>query len=292
MLEGMPQVDGVTHRFVEVRAEDGPLSVHVAEVGEGPPLLLLHGWPQHWWCWRLVLPRLAERHRVLMPDLRGFGWTQAPGRGYDARTFASDQIALLDALELERAGVLGHDWGGFAAFLLGIGHPDRVKRVMVCNAPHPWPPVSAKTIATMWHTWYVAVLAAPELGERALRSGRMLPWVLRRGDREAVFSDADAAVYEQRLLEPERAHATALLYRSYLTSAADVLTGRRFRDARLTVPALLLFGVEDRFVPVAWLDGHESHTDDMRVELVPDCGHFTPEERSDLVADRALEFFG
>jgi pimeloyl-ACP methyl ester carboxylesterase len=287
----MPQVDGVAHRFVEVRAGNEPLSVHLAEAGEGPPLLLLHGWPQHWWCWRRVLPRLAARHRLLMPDLRGFGWSQAPARGYDAATFASDQIALLDALGLERAGIIGHDWGGFAAFLMAIAHPDRVERVMVLNAPHPWPPVSARAIAQMWRTWYVGLLASP-LGERALRAGRLLPRVLRRGGRDAVFSGADAAIYEQRLLEPERAHATSLLYRSCLASAGRTIGGGPLRDARLTVPALLLFGTDDAFIPAAWLAGHEEHADDMRVELVPGCGHFVPEERPDLVADRALAFFG
>src|SRR5436190_9552853 len=117
MLEGMPQVDGVTHRFVEVRAEDGPLSVHVAEAGEGPPLLLLHGWPQHWWCFRHLIPQLSERFRVIAPDLRGLGWSDAPPEGYEKRQLAGDILELLDHEGLARVSVMGHDWGGFVAFL-------------------------------------------------------------------------------------------------------------------------------------------------------------------------------
>src|ERR687892_1744337 len=111
-LAAIPDVDGVEHRMVQVEASDGALHVHLAEAGEGEPLLMLHGWPQHWYAWRRVVPQVNDRFRLLMPDLRGFGWTEAPGHGYDPRTFASDAIALLDALGIERVKLVGHDWGG------------------------------------------------------------------------------------------------------------------------------------------------------------------------------------
>ena len=69
-----PEIDGVTHRYVDLPG----VRMHVAEAGGGPPILLLHGWPQHWWIWRKVIPALAENHRVICPDLRGFGWSEAP----------------------------------------------------------------------------------------------------------------------------------------------------------------------------------------------------------------------
>ena len=76
------------------------------------------------------MPLLASHRRLLMPDLRGFGWTEAPGRGYDAETFASDAVALLDALELERVQLAGHDWGGYASLLAGLKHPERFSRIL------------------------------------------------------------------------------------------------------------------------------------------------------------------
>ena len=84
--------------------------MHVAEAGEGDPVLLLHGFPQHWWAWRGVIPRLAENHRVIVPDLRGAGWTDVPRTGYDRDQLVADVVALLDALEVDRVHVVAHDW--------------------------------------------------------------------------------------------------------------------------------------------------------------------------------------
>ncbi|HZG48918.1 MAG TPA: alpha/beta fold hydrolase, partial [Thermoleophilaceae bacterium] len=89
-LDELPPVAGVTHRSVEVRG----VRLHVAEAGEGPPLLLLHGWPQHWWCWRLVVPLLQDRYRLVMPDLRGHGWSGAPRDGYEKEQLATDLLGL------------------------------------------------------------------------------------------------------------------------------------------------------------------------------------------------------
>jgi pimeloyl-ACP methyl ester carboxylesterase len=103
VAETQPHVEGVEHRYLDVAAGDGPLRVHLAEAGEGEPLLLIHGWPQHWYEWRKLVPLVSGRRRMLIPDLRGFGWTATPGRGYDPETFAADAVALLDALELDRS---------------------------------------------------------------------------------------------------------------------------------------------------------------------------------------------
>jgi pimeloyl-ACP methyl ester carboxylesterase len=92
----------------------------LAEAGAGSPVLLLYGWPQHWWCWHRVIDEFRGQYRLLVPDLRGFGWGEAPGSGYTAAPFAHDVVALLDALRVERAYVVGHDWGGFTGILLGL----------------------------------------------------------------------------------------------------------------------------------------------------------------------------
>ena len=95
----LPAVEGVTHRWVEARG----LKFHVAEAGAGPDtVLLLHGWPQNWFEWRHLMPALADRHRVLAMDLRGFGWSDAPRRGYEKENLASDVLAVLDELGIER----------------------------------------------------------------------------------------------------------------------------------------------------------------------------------------------
>src|SRR5215213_962833 len=102
-----PPLDGVRHRFVELPG----LRVHVAEAGGGEPLVLLHGFPEHWWGWRRVLPALAEHYRVVAPDLRGAGWTDAPQQGYTEEQLVADVVALLDALGLNRVDLVGLDIG-------------------------------------------------------------------------------------------------------------------------------------------------------------------------------------
>src|SRR5262245_60995746 len=117
----LPELPGVAHRFADLRG----VRVHYAEAGSGDPLVLQHGWPQHWWAWREVIGPLAERYRVICPDLRGCGWSSAPARGYDKATLAEDLLALLDALGLERVRLIGHDWGAFAGYLACIRRPER-----------------------------------------------------------------------------------------------------------------------------------------------------------------------
>src|SRR4051812_3063918 len=131
----LPDVDGVTHRYATVNG----VRLHYAEAGDGDPLLLVHGWPQHWWMWRAYIPRLAERFRVIVPDLRGHGWSEKPrGASYLKTDMLADLMALLDELGIARVRYAGHDWGGWVGMLAGLEHPERIERLMVMSIPHPW----------------------------------------------------------------------------------------------------------------------------------------------------------
>jgi pimeloyl-ACP methyl ester carboxylesterase len=288
MADEMPQVPGVEHRFVDA---DG-LRVHVAEAGpsNAPAVLLLHGWPQHWYMWRRVMAGLRDRYRLIAPDLRGFGWTEAPGHGYDAETFAADQVALLDALGLERAHVVGHDWGGWTAMLMGVLHADRVDRMVVCNAPHPWSRLSPSIVAELWRSWYTWLIAMPVVGRRILTS----MWITQeymRLNAGLPFSDEEAAIYARSFQEPERAQAVVELYRHYQRVVWETVRGR-WRSHRLSRPTLILFGVGDASLSAKLLPGYEPYADDMRVDLVPDSGHFIVDEKPDLVIERTREWVG
>ncbi len=284
-LLDLPAIEGVRHRFVDA---DG-VEIHVAEAGDGPPVLLLHGWPQHWYMWRRVMERLAPHFRLIAPDLRGFGWSEAPGRGYDGDTFAADQVALLDALEIESASVIGHDWGGWTAFLLGIDHAERIDRMVVCNSPHPWPNLEPSLLLESWRSWYALVNATPVVGRRLTQS-RVPELILAHGNAGDPFRDG-SGVYLGQFRDPARAEAASRLYRYYLRMFASGLRGGgAFRSKRLSVPTLLLFGAQDRYVSTKLLPGYETHADDMELELVPDSGHFIVDEKPELVARRALAF--
>lgn len=288
----MPTVPGleVEHRFVDA----GGLTMHVAEAGSGEPLVMLHGWPQHWYMWRHVMAPLAEHYRLVVPDLRGLGWTDAPARGYDKETMAADVMRLLDALGLERVKLMGHDWGGWAGFLMCMHHPERFERFMVLNIPPPMSEIPPRQLLGMWRLAYQVALSTPGIGAPMMRYA---PWVLRRALTQTsatpnAYTAAELDSYARKLQEPARANATVQLYRTFLTKEALPMARGRYRNVRLKTKTLLLFGTSDPVISVHLIDRPHPNADDLTVELVDNCSHFIVEEKPELVADRALEFFG
>jgi pimeloyl-ACP methyl ester carboxylesterase len=279
----MPAVDGVTHRTVQV----GDLAVHVAEAGSGEPLVLLHGWPQHWYCWHRVVPLLADRYRLVMPDLRGHGWTDAPDGGYDKEQLATDLFGLLDALELPRVGLIGHDWGGWTGFLACLRAPERFRGFLALGIVPPFQRPTLGKALQGWRMAYQLPLSTPLLGQALMRAG-LAGQVVRSGSTRSV---SDVATYAEVMREPARARATVQLYRTFLlTESLQVMAGR-YRDARLTVPTRLVNGAADLVSSTAMLDGWQRHADDMSVEILAGVGHFVPEEAPEAVAQRAVELF-
>ena len=283
-----PQLDGVAHRYVDAAG----ITFHLAEAGTGdPPVLLLHGWPQHWYMWRKVVPRLAGRHRVLALDLRGFGWSDAPEHGYLKEEMANDVLRVLDALEIERVDLVGHDWGGWIGFLLALRAPDRIGHFLALNIVHPWP-----TLGRGWRRLprftYQGLIAAPWLGYALHRRHTFVRRVLLGGaESRAAFEPEALDSFADNLAEPARARAAVNLYRTWnLHELLPVIRGR-YRASRLTVPTRILFGTRDPVLSPDLLEGYEPYADDLEVELVPVCGHFIVDERPDLVAERALALF-
>ncbi len=288
MIVELPEVEGVTHRWVRARG----LEFHVAEAGEGDDVVLcLHGWPQNWFEWRHLMPALADSgHRVLAMDLRGFGWSEAPADGYEKENMADDVLAVLDELGLERVKLVGHDWGGWIGFLLAIRAPERFSRYLALNILHPWIELR-DFLPHMWRFWYQQLILSPGLGYRLHTGGRFVRRLIVGASRNKdVWDEATLSVFADKLREPPRARAGVQLYRVFNLREAPSIAKGRYMEQRLEVPTLLLFGADDFALRPELLDGYERHADEMRVELVPDCGHFIAEERPELVAERAREF--
>ncbi len=287
-MSDRPHVGGVSHRTVRARG----LDFHVAEAGQGDDVVLcLHGWPQHWYEWRHLMPELADAgHRVLAMDLRGFGWSDAPRRGYEKENMADDVLAVLDELGLARVKLVGHDWGGWIGFLLALREPDRVTRFLALNIVHPWP-ARGSLLRNGWRFWYQQAILAPGLGSRLQRGGRFVPWIIRHWTAEASAWDEETIrAFADAFTRPDHARAGVQVYRVFNFKELLPVARGRYAGCRLAVPTLLLFGSEDRVLRPAMLAGYERHADEMSVELVPGCGHFTADERPDLVAERAREF--
>ena len=133
-----PELAGVEHRYVDTPAG---VRIHVAVAGpaDGPPVMLVHGFPQHWWEWReMIGPLAADGYRVLCPDLRGAGWSDAPTGPYRKADMAEDLAAVLDELEVGPVRVVAHDWGGPVGFILLLNHPEKVSGFLGLNTLAPW----------------------------------------------------------------------------------------------------------------------------------------------------------
>jgi len=285
-----PELDGVVHRYVDVPSA----RLHVAEAGEGEPIVLLHGWPQHWWIWRKVIPALAEDRRVICPDLRGFGWSEAPRGRYEQSEFATDVLALLDRLGLDQVDLIGHDWGGYTGFLLCLDAPQRIRCYLALGVVHPWFEPPAPSPKMLQRTAYQFVLASPGLGEGVLR---LLPGfvklALRRGAHpEMRWSEGELDCYAQSFRPRDHALASSHVYRSFLLRELPRLKKGHYRSRRSPVPTLLLHGDADPVIRPDILAGYEPYADEMSVEEVERCGHFVAEEQPELVVERARQLFG
>jgi pimeloyl-ACP methyl ester carboxylesterase len=278
----------VEHRYVELPG----LRMHVAEAGKGEPVVLLHGWPQNWWSFRRLIPILSEHFRVICPDYRGAGWSEAPAGPYDKETLATDLLALLNQLGLDRVRMIGHDVGGFIGFLMCLKEPERVSHYIALNTGHPFVKPTPSALSTFWRFWYWPLIAAPLLGPWLVRHHlyQRLLWRWFTTDR-ADWSEADTAAFAGRVEEKTRSIASSKIYRSYLLKDSPRALAGRYRSTRLAVPTLMLHGAEDRILRKPFLRGYEAYADNMTLELVPEAGHFIAEEVPQLVADRALDFF-
>ena len=284
MAPAMPHVEGVEHRYAVV---DG-FRMHYAEAGAGEPLILQHGWPQHWWMWRHQIPALAERYRVIVPDLRGYGWSEAPRSGYEKGRFARDVVALMDQLGIERARYAGHDWGAVAGYLLGIDHAERFERIVAVGAPPPWRSKLPPPLVVLTTLAYQPLISAPVVGALAVRNG-FAAAVLKRGRRLGEWTDEELRTYTDRLKEPGHDNASVQTYRTFLTRELPTAmrgAGRR----RLTVPTLVVMGAAELFASALEPELYRKMADDLRIELVARSGHFVPEEAPAEVTRLLLEF--
>jgi pimeloyl-ACP methyl ester carboxylesterase len=250
--------------------------VHVATSGpeDAPPVLALHGWPQHSGSWRAVASELGDTHRLICPDMRGFGRSGWPADGdFAKQRIADDAIALLDALDLERVCLVGHDWGGWAAILAALAAPERFSGLLVLSVGHPWVP-RALALRKAHRLAYQLPLYFPAVTQHGGLPRKVLE-VARRDDAGWAPGEVDAYVAAIRGCD----RATSRLYRSFLRE----LSARR---PRLAIPARLMLCYREplgRYVATNFPG---------EVEIVDGAGHFLPEETPGLVARRIRELCG
>jgi len=290
MPRALPELPGVEHRWLDA----GGVRLHVAEAGSGDPVVCVHGWPQNWWEWHGLIPGLAERYRVICPDLRGFGWSEAPRSDYEKRQFATDIAALLDAMQVRDARLIAHDWGGVAGFILCLERPDLVRQYLALNTAHVWPRLEGRRAPDLRRFWYQWAISAPVVGQIFVRQLARIPahesWRITGSSR--AWDERDTQIFLGQLAERARSWASVQTYRSFVTRELAEMVRGRYKDKRLKAPVLWLHGTDDPVIRPFMIQGTEAHSDaEVTIELVEGVGHFIADERPDLVLERALTFF-
>jgi pimeloyl-ACP methyl ester carboxylesterase len=291
-VPGAPQLpDGFADTFTSRYVDAGEVRLHAVIGGDGPPLLLVHGWPQTWYAWRMLMPTLARDFQVIAVDQRGIGLSDRPEEGYDTGTLAGDLVALMDALGHQRFALYGTDTGMAIAYAVAADHPDRVERLVVSEAPLPGvtpspplllpPPLNAR----LWHLAFNQLPA--EVNEGLVRG------------REDIFfgAELDASAGTKKLPEdavryyidtlaadPDALRGSFELYRAFPTTAAQ---NQQRKTRRLTMPVLAIGGAESTGAMAA--DTMRLVADDVQGAVV-NSGHWVAEQAPEELLAALTEF--
>ena len=279
-----------THREERV----GDVRLHWVEAGEGPLVLLLHGFPEFWLAWRRQVPALAAAgFRAVAPDLRGYNLSEKPTgvASYRMNRLAGDVADLVRYLGYERTYLVGHDWGGVIAWCVPALHPGLVERLAILNAPHPI--LFRRKLATLAQarrSSYVFYFQLPFFPERSLtrRRAGFLKGMLRHDPATpGAFSPEEIEAYREAFLRPGAATAAVNYYRAAFRSGTRIPGLRRCLDG---VPTLVLWGEQDRYLGRELLDGLEALVPDLRVVRFPGASHWLPSDAAEKVNEELIAF--
>jgi pimeloyl-ACP methyl ester carboxylesterase len=289
---GAPNLpEGFAETFTSRYVDIGDLRLHAVIGGEGPPLLLIHGWPETWYAWRMVMPTLAKDCEVIAVDQRGIGLSDKPKDGYDVATLASDFVSLMDALGHKRFALYGTDTGMPIAYALAVDHPECVERLAVSEAPlpgiSPSPPLFLPP-ALNPRLWHLAFNQLPKINEQ-LVTGREEIFFSAEFDASAGTTKLPAEVvsyYIERLAaDPEALRGSFELYREFPSMIAQ---NEERKTRRLTIPVLALGGEESGGEGVA--QTMRLVADNVQGIILAGSGHWVAEQAPEALLEALTEF--
>lgn len=264
--------------------------LHYVTAGEGPPVMLLHGWPQTWYEWRHVIGLLASDHRVVAPDLRGFGYSAKPAAGYDAATMAADLAALSDHLGLREVTVIGHDWGAVFGYVYAARTPGQVRALGIVEMALPGVGVMEQAITPqpggnfLWHMGFQSVPDLPEL----LIAGKEKPYLRWFFEHFAydpgAITAADLGEYVDAITQVGALRAGLAVYQDFFASADQVA---ELAKTPLEVPVRAYGG--EACLGGLTLTSVQAVAPAASGGVIERCGHWAAEERPEFVADIARE---
>ena len=274
-------------------AEVEDIRLHYVEAGDGPLVLLLHGFPEFWYGWRLQIhPLAAAGFRVVAPDLRGYNLSSKPGEvaAYDTDRLTADIRGLIQELGAKSALLAGHDWGGTVAWDTAMNHPEVVDRLAILNAAHP------RTLSKGLHhpgqlrkSWYFFFFDLPELPESVVRADR---WHFFRHflrDARPPYTPEEIDRYVEAWSQPSAATGMINYYRS------SVRTPPKQAEAAIRpvrAPTLVIWGQRDRYLGEDLAEPDRSDVPNLeRVERLPDASHWVHHDEAGRVTQLLTDFF-
>jgi pimeloyl-ACP methyl ester carboxylesterase len=288
-VEPEPWPDGLREGYAEI----GDVRLHYVEAGEGPLVLLLHGFPEFWYGWRQqIQPLAAAGFRVVAPDMRGYNLSSRPKgvAAYEISRLAADIQKLIGELGAETASLVGHDWGGSVAWATAINHPEVVERLAILNAAHP-----RKLSQGLHHpdqlrkSWYFFFFDFPDLPEAVVHADH---WHFFRHflrDARPAFTPAQTERYIEAWSQPGAASGMINYYRS------SVRASQKKAEAALRpikAPTLVIWGQRDRYLgPELAEPEHDDVPNLDRVERLPDASHWVHHDEAERVTELLIDFF-
>ena len=281
----------IEHRTVQANGA----SFHVAQIGRGQPLFLLHGWPEFWLTWEPVMVRLADRFRLIAPDLRGFGDSDKPAGPFGAQDHADDLLAILDALEIERAGVVGHDVGGAVMQALGRQAPDRLPGLFFFDFVYPGigsRMAEPDRLNEIWYQSFHQMAMAPALvGASRESCERYIGHFLHHwAHREGAFTDVLDAFIDN-FMKPGNLAGGFAHYRASHDARIAMMKDEAAAPAPIRVPTRVRWAEHDPLFPYAWTDRLHETFADLDLALFPGVGHFPHREDPGRAAAEIDGFF-
>jgi pimeloyl-ACP methyl ester carboxylesterase len=276
-------------------AELSEVRLHYAEAGDGPLVVLLHGFPEFWFSWRFQIPVLAAAgFRVVAPDMRGYNLSSRPVgvAAYDVDRLATDVRDLIRDRGADRAFLAGHDWGAAVAWVTAMNHPEVVERLAILNVPHPRRFLHAlRHPRQLAKSWYMFFFQLPWLPERLVRARR---WWLFRYDfehdaRPGAFTPQDIERYVEAWSQPGAATAMFNYYRALFRQRPS-RAAARIRPVE--APTLVIWGERDRYLGAELAE--PDHADVPKLERVvrlPSASHWVQHDEPNRVAELLVEFF-
>jgi len=284
-----PTSPAIGNGLREGYAEVGDVTLHYVEAGDGPMVVLLHGFPEFWYGWRQQIEPLVDAgFRVVAPDLRGYNLSSKPDRftDYTADKLAKDVRGLIHELGAESAMVVGHDWGGSVAWSLAMNHPEVVDRLVILNAAHPRRlNEGLKHPRQLLRSWYFFYFQFPGLPEHRARRRhwRFFKRFLR--DARSPFTDYQLDRYTEAWSRPGAAKAMIDYYR------AAVRLGSKQEIRPVSAPTLVIWGQGDRYLGPTLAEPHEEEVPKLdRVERLPDASHWVHRDEAERVNELLVDF--